>query len=70
MLMVHQWSAGTDGRPDQMLGHVECQVHNYEALYKSVYRPFLTAAELKSVISHQDLYFGHREIIKRLKKTK
>jgi ATP-dependent protease ClpP protease subunit len=69
-MMVHQWSAGSDGRPDQMINQINCQVDTYKSIYKSLYRPFLTPTELKRVMSHEDLYFGSKEIIKRLRKKK
>lgn len=68
MFMFHNYSSGVGGKGGEMYDQV---VHTHqwsERLMNEIYKDFLTADEIKSILDNKDIWMDSQEVIKRLQK--
>lgn len=66
ILMFHTYSSGLSGKGSEQVAEVHANNAWFECVLKETCMPFLTRAELKSLMQGKDLWLQYPEIEKRL----
>lgn len=68
--LVHNYSGGLSGKGNELRAQQAFVEKETAKLFKEVYKGFLTTAEIKRIMSDQDMWMSKDEIEKRLAKRK
>jgi ATP-dependent protease ClpP protease subunit len=68
IFMFHNYSSGTMGKGGEMLDQIRAESGWSEALFKDVYKDFLTQQEITSIMSNKDIWMTSEEVLVRLNK--
>ena len=66
MMMFHDYSGGTDGKGNEQVSQLAATHKWFATLFRKVYIPFLTEAEVERVLKGEDLWMASAEIKTRL----
>lgn len=67
--MFHNYSGGSAGKGGEMFDNIMFERSWSERLLHSVYKDFLTDAEIKSMLDNKDIWMHGDEVIKRVSKA-
>ena len=65
-MMIHAPSYGTIGKTGEIINQTLHSTSQHEALFKDVYKDFLSESEIKDVLKGNDIWLNAEEISKRL----
>jgi len=68
--LVHNYSGGLSGKGNELKAQQAFVEKETAKLFKEVYKGFLTTAEIKRIMSDQDMWMGKDEIERRLARRK
>jgi ATP-dependent protease ClpP protease subunit len=66
IFMFHNYSGGTIGKGGEMIDQLQHERKWSERLMKEVYKDFMAADEIKSMLDNRDIWMDGEEVVKRL----
>lgn len=67
-MLLHDYSGIVGGKGSEMIRQIQHEKVSIDSFLESVYEDFITPAEIKTVLSGQDFWLDHTQIIERTRK--